>query len=87
MGTPRDSDDVTADAAPSQNEIDLQEAIVAEQRLLDHAPSLAVDGPEVRAELEAGPTEDTARTAHLIEDSLAYGPRLSNLDHENRDGS
>jgi hypothetical protein len=80
MRTPRDSDDVTSDAAPSQQEIDLQEAVLAEQQLLDDAPSLAVEGPQVRAELDAGPTDDTALTAHLIEDSLAYGPRLSNLD-------
>jgi hypothetical protein len=59
---------------PTEVEIELQEAVRAEERLLDAAPSLEVDGPRVRAELDAGPTEQTAITANLIQESLIQVP-------------
>ncbi|MDQ1716289.1 MAG: hypothetical protein QOE89_242 [Pseudonocardiales bacterium] len=62
----------------------MQEAVRAEEPLLDAAPSLEVDGPRVRAELDAGPTEQTAITANLIQESLIHGPALANFDRRNR---
>ena len=79
-----DSDGSTEGELPSQAEIDLQKAVAAEEHLLAGAPSLAVDGPRVHEELHAGPTEDTALTAYLIDESVRYGPHLSRLDDSRR---
>jgi len=77
--------DRPAEADPeSQAAIDLRNAVAAEERLLAGAPSLAVDGPRVREEVDAGPTDQTALAADLIEESLSYGPQLSRLDDSRR---
>lgn len=73
---------MTSEEQSSAEREQLGDAVAAEQRLLDGAPSVAEDGARIQRDSDAGPTAETLSTASQILDAQGLGARLHNLQED-----